>query len=64
MYSMVTIVNNPILHILKGLGKSILKFFSTGKFCNCVLVLTGLPVEIILQYIQILNQYIVYMKVI
>ena len=30
IYRMVTIVNNPVLHILKWLGKSVLKFISMG----------------------------------
>lgn len=67
MHNMVAIVNNTVLHILNFPKRVHLKsFHHKKKICNYVWgqMLTRLIVVIILQYIQIINLYVAYLKLI
>lgn len=62
MYSIVTVVNNTGSHIWKLLRE--LQVLITGKnICNCV-VMVARFIVMILQYIDILDRYIKYLKLI
>ena len=67
MYSMVTMVNNTLVHTLKE-ARRVDPERSHHKEKNCKNVwgwiLTGLTVAIILQYIKMFYHYIVHLKLI
>lgn len=59
-----TIFNNTVFYV-KAAKRVDLEFSSKEKSCNYVwgqMLLIRLPVVISLQYIQILNHYVVYLK--